>query len=112
VAQTYNKLQQIYALAVLADCLNALAVGAPLLPTFRIRSGVLPAFFCALILARFFAIFRYNPGRFMVTLSSSYGHPSGHPFFSWWQPSLPFSFSDGQLLTHKFLYPLALQYLL
>jgi hypothetical protein len=45
VAQTYNKLQQIYALAVLADCLNAFAVGAPLLPTFRIRSGFLPAAF-------------------------------------------------------------------
>jgi hypothetical protein len=107
VAQTYNKLQQIYALAVLADCLNAFAVGAPLLPTFLIRSGFLPAAFCALIRAFFRAMLRYNPGGFMVTLSSSYDHPYGHPFFSCWQPSLPFSFSDGQPLTHKFLYPLA-----
>ena len=44
-----TKRDQIYALAVLADCLNAFAVGAPLLPTFHIRSGFLPAAFCALI---------------------------------------------------------------
>jgi hypothetical protein len=53
-----------------------------LLPTFRIRSGFLPAAFCALIRARFFAMLRYNPGRFMVTLSSSYGHPYGQQAFS------------------------------
>jgi hypothetical protein len=53
-----------------------------LLPTFRIRSGVLPAFVCALIRARFFAMLRYNPGGFMVTLSSSYGHPCGQQAFS------------------------------
>ena len=77
-----TKLQQIYALAVLADWLNAFAVGAPLLPTFRIRSGVLPAFFCALIRARFFAMLRYNPGGFMVKPSAGYGHPCGQPAFS------------------------------
>ena len=82
MAQTWTNLDCIYALAVLADCLNAFAVGAPLLPTLRIRSGVLPAFFCALIRARFFAMLRYNPGGFMVTLSSSYGHPYARQAFS------------------------------
>jgi len=74
--------KQCYAFAVLADCLNALAVGAPLLPTFRIRSGVLPAFFCALIRAFFRAMLRYNPGGFMVKPSAGYGHPCGQQAFS------------------------------
>jgi hypothetical protein len=74
--------KQCYALAVLADCLNALAVGAPLLPTFRIRSGVLPAFFCALIRAFFRSMLRYNPGGFMVKPSAGYGHPCGQQAFS------------------------------
>jgi len=77
-----TKRDQIYALAVLADCLNAFAVGAPLLPTFRIRSGVLPAFFCALIRAFFRAMLRYNPGGFMVKPSAGYGHPCGQQAFS------------------------------
>ena len=37
-------------LAVLAESRNALAVGAPFVPGFRIFSGFLPAAFCALIL--------------------------------------------------------------
>ncbi len=39
----------------------ASAVGAPLLPTLRIRSGVFPAAFCASIRFFFAAIFAYKP---------------------------------------------------
>ena len=83
--ETWDKLGQIHALArrffaVLADCLNAAAVGAPLLPGFLIRSGFLPAAFCALIRARFLAMFLYKPGRFITKPSAGYGHPCGHPF--------------------------------
>jgi len=50
--------------AVLADCLNALAVGAPLLPGFRIFSPDPAAmrFFFALMLA-------YKPGFLAIVLS-------------------------------------------
>jgi hypothetical protein len=69
-------------LAVFADFLNAAAVGAPLLPTLRIRSGVLPAAFCAFMRARFLVMLRYNPGRFIATPSAGYGHPYGQQAFS------------------------------
>ena len=62
-------------LAVFADFLNAATVGAPALPTLRIRSDVLPAAFCAFMRAHFYAMLRYNPGLLMATLFLSYGHP-------------------------------------
>jgi hypothetical protein len=49
-------------LAVRAETLKSLAVGAPLLPTFLILSP-LPA----LILARLAAMFEYNPGLLIYT---------------------------------------------
>ena len=44
----------------MAASLNDFAVGAPLLPGFRIRSGVFPAAFWLLIRRRFFAMFPYR----------------------------------------------------
>jgi len=106
--ETWDKLGQIYALAwrffaVLADCLNAAAVGAPLLPGFRIRSGFLPAAFCAFIRARFLAMFRYKPGRFIAKPSAGYGHPCGQQAFSlrlFLLRSFPFLYMGISCLLH------------
>ena len=59
MAQTYNKLQQIYAL-VLRFANVAKLVGLPPTPCAFDRFLRTADARCALILARFFAIFRYN----------------------------------------------------
>ena len=56
-------------LAVLAEALKAAAVGAPFVPTLRIRSGFLPAAFWRLIRARFLWMLEYKPGFAAIRLS-------------------------------------------
>jgi hypothetical protein len=51
-SQAFLHLFKVHFFAVLALCLKALAVGAPLSPGLRIRSGFLPAAFWLSILSR------------------------------------------------------------
>jgi hypothetical protein len=55
-SQAFSNLFRCHFFAVLALCLKALAVGAPLSPGLRIRSGVLPAAFWLSIRSRFAAM--------------------------------------------------------